>query len=855
MPRIRLVAVVVAGLCASSPARAQLSDPDRRPTRGPLIPNAARTGDADATAVELNPGALGHLGGGAFEVVGAGGGSGEVVPGRGAGVYFATPIGPSALGLGLTWVDGAPAIGSDARTIFRLAYGLRLGRHLGLGAAWAHVAGGAYGGTDTFDLGASLRAGRYAAFGVTVSDVGAPHPAAAPELSRLWSAELALRPLATNRLELALGAAHAEGDGWRRLVPRARLSVGVLRGVRLYAEAAMIPNAAALAFAGDSDSRIGVGLAVDLEHGGVTAGAVLYTPGADYGGAGAAARVHIETERRPAAVTTVYVARVSLEGIDDDRAFLGVVRRLRALAVDPAVAGVVFKLERVGLGIARIEEIRELIALLRANGKRTFAYLGGTSTREYYLAAAADTIVVHPAGELALTGLAQNVTFYKGALDRIGVHVDLVRIGAYKGAMEPFIMNEQSPEVRANKNRLLDDVFTRMLAAIAADRTRAGHAMDAARVKALVDRGMFTSTEAREVGLADDVADHFEMDERVGRALARPGISVRDPDSAPLAPAAWPSRRVAVILIDGNIVDGRGQEMPFELGSLAGSDTLVAALEECQRDAGVAAVVLRVNSPGGSAFASDVIARAVTRLRASGKPVIVSMGDAAASGGYYVAAPADQVFADPSTVTGSIGIFGFKVDAGQLMNLLGLSVETYRRGAHADYLSPYRSWTEEEVKVAQQKIGHLYSLFIQTVAAGRKSRGLTAARVDEIGRGQVWTGAIAQSLGLVDKLGGVSVAIDEAARVGRVPLGRDGLPELQLLPRPRGGFLRKLAGVSAAADAAGEGDAAPELSAPMRPGELLDTPELRAALRLIAPLLFEGGSGFEARLPCDIDIR
>src|SRR4029453_7499980 len=175
----------------------------------------------------------------------------------------------------------------------------------------------------------------------------------------------------------------------------------------------------------------------------------------------------------------------------------------------------------------------------------------------------------------------------------------------------------------------------------------------------------------------------------------------------------------------------------------------------------VGAVVLRVNSPGGSAFASDVIARAVIRVRAAGKPVIVSMGDYAASGGYYIAAPADVIYADPSTVSGSIGVFGFKVDVRNLLPLLGVSVETNKRGAHADYLSPYRPWTEGEVKLTMDRIRNLYGLFIDTVATGRASRGLTVARVDELGRGQVWTGALAQSVGLVAKLGGPPAAVHE----------------------------------------------------------------------------------------------
>jgi protease-4 len=839
---------------AAAPARAQASDPELRPTRGPLITDAARAGDADATAVELNPGSLGLLPAADLELVGAASGESTSLARRGAGLYWAAPLfARSALGLGLTTVVGTdPLVGIDRHTTFRLAYALRLGRGAAFGAAWGHIWGGAYRGTDTFDLGLSLRAGRFAALGVTVEDVGAPRPAAGGALPRLWTAELVLRPLGTDRLEAAVGAAHAGGDDWNAIVPRARLSLVLRRGLRLYGEGEAVPAGTALAFRSGSGGRLGLGLAFDFDHLGALAGLYANKPGGgqDWGGS-VAARVHVSGERSPPLAEPAYVARVSVEGLSDDRAFVALVRRLRGLAVDPGALGVLFKIEGLDLGLGRIEELRELMAFLRARGKKTFAYAPSPSTRAYYLATAADAVLLHPAGELELTGLAQNVTFYKGAMDRLGVHVDLVRIGAFKGAMEPYIMTEQSPEVRANKNQLLDDVFARLVTQIAADRSRAGHRLDAAEVKVLVDRGIFTPGEAQLVGLADGVVAEADLEPLLAHAFGRASVRLRDPDPSPLAPGFWPGRRIAVVLVDGTITDGPNQELPFGLGSFAGADTLVAALEECRSDATIGAVVLRVNSPGGSAFASDVLARAIVKVREAGKPVVVSMGDLAASGGYYISAPADVVYAEPSTVTGSIGIFGFKVDVGRLMNLLGVSVETYRRGTHADFQSPYRPWTDAEVKLAADKIRHLYDLFVDTVATGRKSRGLTPARVDELGRGQVWTGALAQGFGLVDRMGGVSPAIDEAARLGRAPLGPDQLPDIEVLPRPPGGLLRLVTGLATEVDAATA--AAPPLPASMPAA--LATPEGRAAARLIAPLFIGGGTGYLARLPFDIDLR
>jgi ClpP class serine protease len=212
-------------------------------------------------------------------------------------------------------------------------------------------------------------------------------------------------------------------------------------------------------------------------------------------------------------------------------------------------------------------------------------------------------------------------------------------------------------------------------------------------------------------------------------------------------------------------------------------------------------------------------------------------------------------------VSGSIGVFGYKIDAQKLLGMAGITVETYRRGAHADFLSPYRPWTDVERALAMQHIRHLYQLFINTVAEGRASRGLTPARVDELGQGHVWTGALAQGLGLVDRMGGLSTAIDEAARLGRVPVGRDQLPDLTLLPANNRGLLRRLAGAASVLDDEGAVETdldqvrdAPATAEPS-PASLL-TGDARAALRWLAPFLVKGeGSGFQARLPYELDLR
>jgi protease-4 len=832
-------------------ARAQSADPEARPTRGAHVAGASRAGDADPTAVQENPAQLGLLPAGGLTVAADLWSQSAPLPGRGGGAFAGTPFAHGGLGLGVTYVAATPRLGVEAHTTMQLGYGLRLGQSAALGASWVHVWGSAWGGANSFDLAASARAGRHVALGLVVEDVGEPRPnPALPALPRLWAGELVLRPLGTERLELAVGASHVEDEHWRWIAPRARVLATVASGLRLFATGATLPRGpqGQYAFAEHADYEAELGVALDLDHLGLTAAARGGFPGEGGGdaGGGAALLLRVEGERRAPLVAPAVVARVDLEHVKGDAAFVELVGRLRVLAADRGVAAVLLHVDNVPFGLGRIEELRDLVAALRARGKRVYAYGSFPETRDYYLATACDGIVLHPAGTLTLTGFSQTVTFYKRAMDTLGVNVDLVRIGEYKGAMEPFVFDEQSAPVRANKNDLLDDVYRRFVAAVARARTGAGRVIDEARVRMLVDRGLFTPYEAQLVGLVDAVKDDDELEGWVRLSLGRPSIAIRDPDESPTH-EAWPSRHVAVVLVDGTIADGKSIRFPF-VEDVAGSDTLVEALEECRRDGSVGAVVLRVNSPGGSAFASDVVARAIGKLRRAGKPVVVSMGDIAASGGYYIAAPADAIFAEPSTLSGSIGIFGYKVDVRKLMETLGVSVETNRRGQHADYHSPYRPWTDGEIKIAAEKIRYFYELFIGTVAEGRRAKGLTRARIDEIGRGHVWTGAEAQGLGLVDEMGGVGAAIDQAARLGRVPLERSGLPALALLPRPRGGLLAHLIGLGDTSKS--------ELEQLLM--TRLATSGLTPALRLVAPFLLStsgDGTGIEARMPYDLEIR
>jgi protease-4 len=881
------------GQAAAGPAAAATGLPDASfgATRGIFVPGGVRAGDADPTAVELNPGQLSLQSGGQAVLVGNLWRRGAAMPGRGVGLFVGAPVwGGGGIGLGLQGIGSSRPGGSgtdlSGHTKLVLGYGIG-GRTFGIGATWAHLFdGGAIGGLDTFDAGISFRPVSGLAAALVLEDFARPRvPGAAgagpvvpagfdDRLPRRWAGELALRPMGIDRLEIAAGALHLGGDPWSKVSPRFRLAARVGAAWHLLVALELDPRRADVAPApgtvsSGTDWRATLGATLDLDHGSLgLAARRSFTPQAAGGeNWGASGVWRVSAEKNSPSASIPRAARISLEGVQGDREFLTLALRLRQLARDSSIAAIFLKVEGLELGLGRIEELRDAIAELRGRGKKVVAYLTNASMREMYLASACDRVVMHPAGGMTFSGLSQVVTFYKGAMDRLGVSVDLVRIAEFKGAMEPYVMTGQSEPVRQNRNQLLDDVFARILSGVAAGRGRGlgstpGAGAEAAAGAAaanptqswldqLIAVGSFSPAEALRVGLVDAVRDQSDAEQALRELLGRRAIEIRDLDLASVRAPRWSRRRVAVILIDGTITEGASRHLPFDLGSVAGADTLVDALDECRRDPDIRAVVLRVNTPGGSAFSSDVIARAVLRVRAAGKPVVVSMGDVAASGGYYVSAPADVIFAEPSTTTGSIGIFGFKVDVARLLSMLSINVEVLRRGPHADQEGPYRPWTPEERQIAERKIRYLYDLFVATVASGRKSRGLTPERVDHVGRGHVWTGAQAQVLGLVDELGGVLAAIDRAGTLGGVPVAFSESPELVLLPRSTKSVLQAVAGLARADTAAGEGEPSNDRS----PSSTSLTPPLRAALRLAAPYLFGAGEGVEARLPFDLELR
>lgn len=451
-----------------------------------------------------------------------------------------------------------------------------------------------------------------------------------------------------------------------------------------------------------------------------------------------------------------------------------ITRALRSAAKDDRIAGVFItgdlSAATFSSGYAALREVRQALEDVKAAGKPVNAYLTYATTKSYYLASAASDLAIDPYGMILMPGLSSEPMFFAGAFEKYGVNVQVTRAGKYKSAAEPFVRREMSPENREEVQRLLNDIWSGLLTDMAPSRQ-----LTPEKIQATVDReGVLQADAAKESGLVDRVAYRDEIYEalkaKTGRAGSRePFKQVRIEEYAkiakdivdplkPVAESAVPKPtgrgRVAVVYAEGDIVDGEG-----ELDQV-GSTKFSRTLRRLRQDPDVKAIVLRVNSPGGSATASEVIQREVRLIRKV-KPIVISMGSYAASGGYWIAAYGERIFAEPTTITGSIGVFGVQFDVQRMANDFGITFDSVKTGKFADTLTIARPKTPEELAVFQRMVDWIYAEFITKVAEGRK---LDRAAVEEIAQGRVWSGVAAKEVGLVDELGGLDAAIAYAAR-------------------------------------------------------------------------------------------
>ena len=419
-----------------------------------------------------------------------------------------------------------------------------------------------------------------------------------------------------------------------------------------------------------------------------------------------------------------------------------------------------------GGGYANMAEVRTALEKFRAKGKKIIAYDVTLSEREYYLTSLADEVILNPMGIMELNGLSSKQMFFKGALEKYGVGVQVVRVGDYKAAVEPYTRTNLSEENRQQTQALLTDLWDKFLSTVGNSRDLA-----VADLQKLADKeGFVDPKQAEKMGLIDRVGYYDnavrKLQELTGESDEKPEfrhITLKTYAERTISPieAAISENKIAIVYAEGAIVGGKGTIETI------GSDRFAEEFRELREDDSVKAIVLRVNSPGGSATASEVILREILLTRKE-KPVIVSMGNMAASGGYWIAAGASQIFAEENTITGSIGVFGLLSNIQEIANNHGVTWDVVKTGRFADIGSNLRPKTEEELAIYQKSVSKTYDLFLRKVA---KYRNLPKNKVHEIAQGRIWSGKEAVKIGLVARIGGLEAAIAHAAEEAK--LGKD----------------------------------------------------------------------------------
>lgn len=476
----------------------------------------------------------------------------------------------------------------------------------------------------------------------------------------------------------------------------------------------------------------------------------------------------------PLSLLRMFPSQVSLEEMQ---------HMVDVIADDPRVRGVIFHIQGLEAGSATLYTLRRMVRDLRESGKRTVACLSEAGTWDYYLGVACDDVIIPPPGNFHLFGLRTESFFLKETLGMAGITADLQSSGEYKTAPDMFRRTSMTEPHREMLEAILDSQFDELVTAIAE-----GRQLSEGRVRELIDRMPMTSDEAVKVGLTDALLYEDELGSYLSDHEAQSRDRHQSEDEEPQVPLVtweqaskwlrrptqWTTRqRIGVVSLEGLIVMGKSRRMPTPLPlpieAQSGSETINRALRQAETDPRIAAVILYVDSPGGSSLASDLICRQVQRLRQR-KPVVALLGAYAASGGYYVSAPASRIVGRPTTMTGSIGVFGGKFVLRELYDMLQVGRQELYRGARANLNSEFRPYNEDEQEKVRQVIAATYKRFKQVVAEGR---GMTEEQVETIARGRVWTGAQAVDIGLVDELGDFKAALDMAKQLAELDRDKD----------------------------------------------------------------------------------
>jgi protease-4 len=772
MTRIRAVTTLALTFATSAlfSAVASAQFPTNQPTRQPVFGKSPVSND-DSSALVQNPANVAFLPASELRWSSLYLNEGARLPWQGHALGFALPI-PfvnAATGLRIDLVSppsGGPGpLFADDRQYQWVTWGMAvrpsdsfaLGFSLQGSYSDLRQAHGLFG----WSAGLTTRPSDYFGMSFVAHDINSPRNADGGLVDRTFDIAVAVRPWRSRAVELGIEGKIVDSEEKAAWSPSATLGIDIPQLGRLRGGLSLmdpddgITQDEWLASASMSFYLNGTSGSMELSAGSLFGGAL----GRNVSGKAhenLATEVAFKGYREPSGSSPpTFGLRIRMESTPGVREHVALLRRLWRIAEEEsAVGAVVFELRTApASSMAHVQELRDAVYMLRQAGKKVLCHLEDADGASLYLCSAADRILLNPAGGIRFAGLRARYFYYANLLDKLGIKADFVRIGAHKSAPEAFTRAGSSDVARDDKIDLLQQHEKHLTLGIAH-----GRKLTVEGVRKSIAKGPFVAIEAKTAGFVDGYAFDDQLEDETSRLVGQP-VRLVDDDRGQFADrfnGATPG--VALIYVDGDMVDGRSQTIPLVGMRLVGSYTVADAIKKARENPMIGAVVLRVETGGGSAMAADVIWREIERTTKL-KPVVVSMGTAAASGGYYIASPGTRVFANPLTITGSIGIFYGKADVSELMRKLGVNVEVYKTAPRADAESIFRPFTDEERTELRRKVWQFYDVFLQRISEGRK---LSKEQVDAVGQGRVWTGEQALQHKLIDELGGLRQALASA---------------------------------------------------------------------------------------------
>jgi protease IV len=784
-------ALSVAFAAAGGKSSVSEGAPPPKLTDGVPTPGRSVASGDDSTALAQNPANLAFLPAPEVRWTWAFTQSAAPLPLRGHAVDAAMPFWFLATGLRVDLMDpprAAPPPFSDPYQMIRWGFAARAGQMASFGTTlgWSLSETTALDGQFSLTSGLTLRPWPYLSVAAVARDWNQPTSRNGFGTERSYDLGIAGRPiLGLRALEIGAGAEFYESsEEW---LPRATLGVDVPRIGRLRGDLEIRDLAEDASFVAMAGLDINVG-ALQVAGGGI------FGDGVTKSGTGFYAGLAIRAYREPGMNLPSRVARIRIDSTPGVRQHTRLMRTLWSIQEDPEVEGVLLLIRaEPSPTIAYAEELGDAIRGIRARGKKVICHLEDAGGASLFACSQADRISINPAGGIRFAGLSSRYIYFGGLLDKLAVRADFVRIGRHKLAPEQFARRSGTEIARADHQELVDEFAELYLHDVGG-----GRRIPRSVLERRIAGGPFIATEARDNGLVDTLAFEDELDQVVEEVMGGP-VRITDHDPLPSAPDHWGKvPKVALVYLAGDMIDGESMYIPFVGIRLAGSRTISQALRQAREDPSVKAVVFRIETGGGSSLAADVILREAI-LTARRKPLVVSMAGSAASGGYYAAVAGKPIFANRGTITGSIGIFYGKVDVSGLLNKVGVTTEAFRSAPRADAESLFRPFTDDERRILGVKVKQFYDTFVGRVSEGR---GMTPEAVDAVGRGKVWIGAQAHEVGLVDRIGGLRQALDEARMLGGLPMDSP-IVELPEESDSLLGFVLQLVGFSTAATPAG----------------------------------------------------